>query len=167
MVLCQAACLHIGCPAALGGATGRAMESQSPYKRHSLAVTLLSGKPECPFTLCGAGAPHSFSMAFSLTFNENKRAGMGRGCRHAAWPCAGHWLCRAASAAEALQKAGRSWGGAGSDAFPWGEATSSEKPGSGPLPMAATRSGLCLLVRRAEGHILTGQGSRHDLHASS
>lgn len=76
---------------------------------------------------------------------------MGHRCGRIAWPCAGHRLRMAASAVEALQKAGQSWGGAGSDAFPRGEAARGEKPGSGPLPMAATGSGLCPLVGRAEG----------------
>ncbi|XP_017596373.1 PREDICTED: protein FAM65A isoform X3 [Corvus brachyrhynchos] len=59
---------------------------------------------------------------------------MGQCCRRAAWPCAGHWLRTAASTAQALHKDGESWGGAGSDAIPWGEAARGEKPGGGHCP---------------------------------
>lgn len=87
----------------------------------------LRGKPGSPLTLRGTGERpsrgwRSFSVALSLTFNENKQAGMGRRCGRAAWPCAGRWPRTAASTAQALHKDGQSRGGAGSDAIPWGEA---------------------------------------------
>lgn len=75
----------------------RAAERQSPHKQHSLALTPPPGKPGSPLTVRGTGERPSrgwgsFSVALSLTFNENKQAGMGRRCGRAAWPCAGPWL---------------------------------------------------------------------------
>lgn len=115
-----------------------------------MAVTPLAGKPGRPLTLCGTGkrlsrGSGSFSVAFLLTFNENKQAGMGRRCGRIAWPGAGRRLLMAASAAEALQEAARSRAGAGSGAFTRAEAARGEKP------LAASASGHCRSVGRAGG----------------
>lgn len=124
MVLCHAVCL--ACP------------SWGCKHGHGEAESLQAAQPGCHpsgreawTSLCPAwhqgnaspAAPGSFSMAFLLTFNENKRAGMGRHCGRIAWPCAGHRLRMAASVAEALQKAASSRDGAGSGAFPLGRSS--------------------------------------------
>lgn len=153
----------------------QAAEGQSPCKQHSLAVTPLRGKPGSPLTLHGTGeCPSrrsrgwgSFSVAFSLTFNENKQAGMGRRCGRAAWPCAGRWLRTAASAAQALHKDGQSRGGAGSDAIPWGEASRGEKPGGGRCPRQPPGWDSAHRLGEPGGCIVSRSGRRHGLHAGS
>lgn len=148
------------------------MERQSPRKQHSLAATPLRGKPGSPRTLCGTGERPSrgwgsFSVALSLTFNENKQAGMGWRCGRAAWPCAGHWLRTAASAAQALHKDGQSRGGAGSDAIPWGEAARGKKPRGGHCPRQPPGWDSAHRWGEPGGCIASRRGRRHGLHAGS
>lgn len=72
MVPCQAPHPCVSCHTDPPGTAGT---------QHSLAVTPLRGKPGSPSLLCDTGESPSrswgsFSVAFSLTFNENKQAGM-------------------------------------------------------------------------------------------
>lgn len=132
----------------------------------------LRGKPGSPLTLRGTGERPSrgwgsFSVSLSLTFNENKQAGMGRRCGRAAWPCAGRWPRTAASTAQALHKDGQSRGGAGSDAIPWGEAARGEKPGGGRCPRQLPGWDSARRWGEPGGCVVSRQGRRLGLHAGS
>lgn len=50
----------------------------------------------------------SFRRESALSFNEDKRAGMGQGCGRAAWACAGHQPHAAASGAGTVRPCRRS-----------------------------------------------------------